>query len=103
MQYHHEEKHMGKREKLVQKWLTNPPKDAPVDQVEAILRHYFRDKLRTKTGSHRVVRDERLAIYAGFEPNGQFSIAIKGGQRVLGCYLQTLARAIQIIEEIEGL
>lgn len=102
MQYHHEEKRMGQREKRVQTWLTNPPKDAPIDQVEAILKYYFRDKLRKKTGSHRVVRDERLANSAGFEPFGEFSIPIKGGQRVKGCYLQVLARAIQIIEELEG-
>lgn len=93
---------MGKREKRVQTWLNNPPRDAPIDEVEAILKYYFRDKLRTKTGSHRVVRDKRLATYAGFGPLGEFTIPIKGGQRVKGCYLQILARAIQIIEEVEG-
>jgi hypothetical protein len=93
---------MGQREKLVQAWLNNPPKDAPIHEVEAILKYYFKGKLRTKTGSHRVVRDERLANSAGFEPFGQFSIPIKGGQRVKGRYLQDLARAIQIIETIEG-
>lgn len=93
---------MGQREKRVQTWLTNPPKHAPIEEVEAVLRFYFPGRLRKKTGSHRVVRDERLATYSGFEPYGEFTISVVGGQRVKGYQLQILARAIQIIEEIEG-
>jgi len=94
---------MGQREKRVHTWLTNPPKDAPIDEVDAILKYYFSGKLRKKTGSHRVVRDERLASYSGFQPYGEITISVKGGQRVKGYQLQMLARAIQIIEEIEGI
>jgi hypothetical protein len=103
MQYHNKEKRMGQREKRVQAWLNNPPRDAPIDEVDAILKHYFSGKIRKKTGSHRVVRDAKLADHSGFEPYGEFSISVVGGQRVKGYQLQMLARAIQIIEEMEGI
>ncbi len=93
---------MGRRDKRVQSWLTDPPKYAPIHEVEADLKHYFEGRVRKKSRSHRVVRDERLAGYSGFEPYGEFSISVNGGQRVKGYQLETLARATQIIEEIEG-
>lgn len=93
---------MGRREKKVRAWLTNTPTDAPVEEVDAVLRYFFEGKIRKKSGSHRVVRDERLAGYSGFEPFGEFTISIKGGQRVKGYQLQIIARAIQIIEDLEG-
>lgn len=93
---------MARREKVVQTWLTNTPRYAPVDQVEAILDYYFPGQVR-KRSSHRVVNDARLAPHPGFEPNGEFTVCITGGQRVKGLYLERLARAIQIIQEIEGI
>jgi len=68
---------MARADKRIQRWLNNPPTDAPVEEVEAILKHYFPGKLKTKTGSHRVVRDERLAPYPGFAPFGELSIPVK--------------------------
>lgn len=93
---------MGQRERRVQTWLTNPPKDAPFDEVKAVLSYYFSGKIQKKSSSHIVVRDERLKGYSEFDPYGEFVISKKGGQRVLGYQLQTLARAIQIITETEG-
>ncbi len=93
---------MGRAEKRLQKWLDNPPKDAPVDEVRAVLDRHFHGKIRSASGSHIVVADERLAHYSGFEPFGEFAIPVKGGQRVKGYYLQRLARAVKIAEELEG-
>lgn len=92
---------MGRRDRLVQKWLTNPPTDAPFEEVAGVLNYFFRGKIRKKGSSHRVVRDERLRGYSEFDPYGEFSISKVGGQRVKGYQLQTLARAIQIITEEE--
>jgi len=91
---------MGRAERRVQKWLNSPPKDAHVEEVKAILKRYFQGKFRFKSGSHIVVRDDRLAPYSGFDPFGEFAIPVKGGQRVKGYYLQRLARAVQIINEL---
>lgn len=92
---------MGQREKRIQEWLNNPPTDAPFEHVKGVLKHYFAGKIRKKSGSHRVVRDERLAGHPGFGPFGEFAISISGGQRVKGYLLQRLAQAVQIVEEME--
>jgi hypothetical protein len=94
--------YMSRLRKRLQIWLTDPPTDAPIDEVEGIIKRYFQGKVESKSGSHRVIRDERLAGHAGFEPFGEFSIPVKGGRRVKGHYLQRLARAVQIIERVEG-
>jgi hypothetical protein len=91
---------MARREKLVQKWLNDPPTDAPIDEVDAVLRYFFRGKILKKSGSHRVIRDARLKGFSGFEPYGEFAISVTGGQRVKGYLLHQLAQAIMIIEEI---
>lgn len=93
---------MGQREKRVRLWLTDPPTDAPFSEVEALLNYYFKDKIYKKSGSHCVVRDERLIGHAGFDPYGEFVISKKGGRRVLGYQLQRLAQAIQILLDAEG-
>lgn len=81
--------------------MRNPPTDAPIDEVAAVLKRHFHGKYVAKAGSHYVVRDQRLAAFSGFAPLGEFSVPVKGGQRVKGHYLKRLARAIQIIEELE--
>jgi hypothetical protein len=61
---------MGRAEKRIQAWLDNPPKDAPVDEVVAVLKRYFQGKYDAKAGSHYVIRDQRLAPFSGFAPFG---------------------------------
>lgn len=89
---------MGQREKLLDRWLNNTPQTAPVSEVEAILKYFFKDRFRQKGSSHIVIRDERLHS-ADFGLLGEFSIPVSGGQRVKGLYLRRLAQIIQIIEE----
>jgi len=92
---------MGRLEKRINKWLNSPPFDAPAEEVQAVLKSHFPGRFRRKPGSNIVVRDERLRFSHGFEPFGEFTIPVSGGQRVKGRYLQRLARAIRIIEELE--
>lgn len=88
---------MGRRDRLIQKWLTDPPTEAPFEQVAGVLDYFFEGLIRKKSSSHWVIRDQRLKGYAEFDPYGEFAISKKGGQRVKGYQLQMLARAIQII------
>jgi hypothetical protein len=92
---------MGRSEKRIRTWLNNTPKEAPIEEVDAVLERHFAGKIRVKSGSHRVVRDRRLASYYGFEPYGEFTVVVKSGQRVKGFYLKRLAEAVRIIEELE--
>jgi len=93
---------MGKTEKRLKAWLNNPPTEEGVDAVHAVLKRYFPGKFESKGGSHIVLRDERLAVFSGFEPYGELSIPIKGGRRVKRRYLQRLAQAVEIVTELEG-
>jgi hypothetical protein len=92
---------MGQREKLLERWRHNTPKDVPVDEVEAVVEYYFSDsRVEGRRGSHRIViRDRRLRNRGEFGPLGQLIIPVKGGQRVKGVYLAMLATAIEIILE----
>jgi hypothetical protein len=90
---------MAKVEKRLKKWLENPPTETPVDQVKAVLERYFAGQYETKSGSHIVVRHDRLKGAPDFGPEGDFVIPVKRGQKVKGVYLKRLARAIQLAEE----
>jgi hypothetical protein len=92
---------MGKADKRLRNWLENAPTDAPVDQVRSVLKRYFPQGHKEKPGSHIVAWDQSLIGREGFGPTGDFTIPVKGGQRVKGYYLERLARAIKIIAETE--
>ncbi len=91
----------GSSRKRIQSWLENTPRDAPFDEVEAILKRYFPGHCLKKSGSHIVVTDDRLIGFRGFGPVGDFTVPVKSGQRVKGYYLKRLAQAINMIKELE--
>jgi hypothetical protein len=93
---------MGKAEKRIQKWRHNPPQDAPVDEVEAVLKRYFAGSYEQKTGSHFFVKDKRLRGTSEFGPLGAFQIPVSGGQKVRKEYLKRLATAVEIIIDLES-
>ena len=79
----------------------NPPTDTPKDSVISLLDRFFNGQYEFKSGSHIVVRDDRLKDLPDYGPDGSFDIPIKGGQRVKGYYLNRLARTIRLLEEME--
>jgi hypothetical protein len=91
---------MGKRERLLERWRDDPPKDAPVDTVNAVIDYFFPDsRVKAHRGSHIVIKDERLKNKGEFGPLGRFEIPVSGGQKVKGVYLQILAHAIDVLEK----
>lgn len=92
---------MGKRDKKLDKWRNNTPKEVPVAEVQAIVDYFFpSSQLPKKKGSHNIViRDDRLVGFREFGPLGHLEIPVKGGQKVKGWYLIDLVKAIDIIKE----
>ncbi len=84
------------------KGLFYQPKLCHFQEVKTVLDAYFPGLWEQKSGSHIVVRHESLKKDRTFGPNGEFTVAVKGGQRVKGFYLRTILRAIEIIIEAEG-
>lgn len=92
---------MSRVDKKIGRWLENPPTDAPRDEVVAVVRRFFAGRYEFKTGSHIVIRDDRLIGVPNYGPNGDFSIPVSGGQKVKGVYLRRLAETISLLEEGE--
>lgn len=92
---------MTKADKRLEKWLTDPPKDAPKEQALAMLERFFPGQWEKKSGSHIVCQDDRLKDHPECGPNGDFDIAVKGGQKVKGLYLKKLAYIIMFLEELK--
>jgi len=92
---------MAHVDKLIDKWIYNTPKDAPKDQVISVIKRFFQDQYEQKTGSHIIIQDDRLIGINDYGPNGDFSVAISGGQKVKGWYLKKLASTIRLLEEPE--
>ncbi len=91
---------MARRKKRLSKWGDNPPTHVPVEEVEAVLNHYFPDGYEYR-GSHIVVRHPELAKYPlAYGPDGHITIPVKKGQQVKGRYLKTLAQTISFLEEL---
>lgn len=92
---------MSKVEKRLSRWRIDTPTDVPVDEVLSILDRFFDGRYVRTGGSHIVVTDKRLIGLPGYGPLGDFSVPVKGGQRVKGFYLKRLAETIYILEELE--
>lgn len=94
---------MGREEKKLKTWLENTPVDgAPISQVRAVLERYFPGRYQNKPCSHIIIKDERLKGLAGFDNSGRFSLPVSHGQRVKRKYLKDIARAVEIIRELES-
>jgi len=87
--------------KTLDKWLNNPPKEVPKEKVLAMLDRFLRGQYKEKGGSHITVQDDRLIGFPEYGPDGDFSIVIKGGQKVKGYYLQKLAETIMLLEAMK--
>lgn len=92
---------MSKVEKILKRWLTNTPKDAPKDKVIGLIKRFFPGQYKQESGSHIVIQDDRLIGIGGYGPEGDFDIPIKGGQKVKGWYLKKLAQTIKLLGEME--
>lgn len=90
---------MGKAEKRLTAWRENPPVDVPISEVRAVLKRHFPNGYKEKAGSHIIVRHEKLEGFGDFGHRGEFSIPVKGGQKVKGRYLKRLVAAVDILEE----
>lgn len=96
---------MSKVDKRLNKWLDNTPVDAPVSEVIGILDRFFDGLYSNPKGgsSHYVVRDERLKAFPDlYGHNGEFTVPVKGGQKVKGVYLKRLSQTIKLIKELEN-
>ncbi len=92
---------MTKVDKTLEKWLKNPPQEVPKRRVLAVVERFFPGQYETKSGSHIVIRHEKLIGIQEYGPDGSFDIPVKGGQKVKGFYLKKLARTIRLLEEME--
>ena len=92
---------MSKIDKSIDKWLTDTPTDCPVDRVMAVLKRYFGGKFDQKSGSHIIIRDNRLAELEGYSALGHITIPVKNGQTVKGVYLKKLALAVNLVRSLE--
>jgi hypothetical protein len=92
---------MAQVDKLLGKWLNDPPTDAPKEKVIAIIKRFFPDAWQEKPGSHIVIQNDLLKGVPGYGPAGDFDIPVKGGQRVKGQYLKRLARTIRLLQEMD--
>ncbi|MDQ7831577.1 MAG: hypothetical protein RDU30_07590 [Desulfovibrionaceae bacterium] len=92
---------MSQRAKLLDRWRTNTPVDAPREQVGGILEYFFPGQYTWQTGgsSHYIVRDERLKNMKECGPGGEFSIPVRSGKRVIRVYLKRLVEVIDFIEQ----
>jgi hypothetical protein len=90
---------MSKIEKILEKWKQGK-QPVPKEKVIAVLEKYFRHNYEIKAGSHIVVRHPELKGLPGYGAKGEFSIAIKGGQKVKPIYLKDLVVAIEYLQEM---
>lgn len=93
---------MGKAQRLFKKWSKNIPTDARVQEVKTLLNHYFNGLWNQWKTSHIVVRCEKLKAFPDYQPYGEISVPVKGGQKVKGYYIKELIKAIGILEELGG-
>lgn len=92
---------MGKSEKLIERWKQSRPTFVRKGEVETVLNRYFKGEWVHDGGSHIVVRNEILKKYKDYQPFGEFTVVIKGGQQVKGVYVKEILKAISLIQEDE--
>jgi len=94
---------MSIREKLLTKWLTHPPKLAPIHEVEGVIEWAVNELgfvITNRKGSHIKLFHDKLRDHDEFDGGlGSFDVCILGGQRVKGCYLELLSLAIDEVRK----
>ena len=91
---------MGKAQKLFDIWADKVPKEARLQDVKTFLNTYFTDMWEQKKSSHIVVRCEALKAFREYQPYGELSVPVKGGQKVKGFYIKQLIVAAKILAEL---
>ncbi|HDR14810.1 MAG TPA: hypothetical protein ENN79_04835 [Desulfobacteraceae bacterium] len=91
---------MRKADKLLQKWTNNVPKEARVQDVETFINHFFPGMWHQERTSHIVITCEALKPFREYKPNGELTVAVKGGKRVKGFYIKDLVKAVRLLEEL---
>lgn len=96
---------MGKYEKLIIRWMQNPPASASSDEVINMITH-FGVHIRPGKGSHFVIVDARLHDFSEKFPNmgimgGVMSIPLVGGKEVKSIYIKRLVQFLQFIQETD--
>ena len=94
---------MSKRDKLLASWKNQSQPSAPVETVEAILRHYFASGFFLAGGGSHQLRVSHPALFQ--HPHfvgGTLSVPVTGGQSVKPFYLKRIVEAIEIVQEAEN-
>ncbi len=90
---------MKKAEKLFDKWSENLPKEARIQEVKTLLNSYFEGQWDHDGTSHIVVRCDKLKTLPDYQPFGEITVPVKGGQKVKGRYIKSLTKAINDLRE----
>lgn len=94
---------MGKYEKLITRWLQDPPASAPSNEILNLITH-FGLTIRPGKGSHFVIVDRRLQEFSEKYPNmgimgNVMSIPLVGGKEVKSIYIKRLVQFIRFLQE----
>ena len=89
---------MGKAQKLFDRWSERVPREARLREVKTFLDTYFPQMWGQDGTSHIVVRCEALKDFPDYQPYGELSVPVKGGQKVKGHYIKQLIAAVRLLE-----
>jgi len=93
---------MGRRRKLLDSWKTTR-NNARVDEVEAVLLHFFAERFSRAEGTSHQLRINHPALQGGQHfVGGSLSIPISGGQSAKPIYLRRIVEAVEIVEAAGG-
>ncbi|HNR13829.1 MAG TPA: hypothetical protein PKM59_10980 [Thermodesulfobacteriota bacterium] len=91
---------MTKAERLYRTWNGQVPTEARLRDVITVLDYYFPAQWDQHRSSHIVIQCERLKNFPDYQPYGELSIPVKGGQKVKGFYIKALVKAINLLKEL---
>ena len=91
---------MGKAQRLFEQWTDHIPREARVQHVKTFLDFYFPGMWDHKGSSHMIVRCEALKAFPDYQPYGEISVPVKGGQTVKGFYIKKLLTAVRLLTEL---
>jgi|GEM_PF-802705 len=94
---------MGKAKKLFDEWGKNVPAEARKQDIITFLNAYFPGMWDQKGSSHIVIRCDKLKVSPDYQPYGELTIPVKGGQKVKGIYIKKLFNAANLLEGLKKL